>query len=309
MTAAAKSREDGPDGWAPGLRLRIKTLGIKSVRRAVTHADVLPICLAHNLRSGNEGHRHRSRIDPSRTPLNVVMRGPASPAVAAEVAQSVFGELGIVPARRDAIVGIEAVFQAPDGADTPEFWRECMNWVDGRYEHVLSGVIHRDQVRPHMHVIVLALSGGKLAGNALTSGSNRAPEQIRDFTEHMRTRLGLRVGRPVKTLADLAVSTGKGAKTRAAADRRDAKLMRDVGAEWKREPLGQGVDGLGGSCLEAGNPLAHEKSGPPLLRSVSPPSAGVLAHRRPAPKTADFWRGRRPPAAIELPSRSPFLFA
>jgi hypothetical protein len=27
--------------------------------------------------------------------------------------------------------------------------------------------------------------------------------------------------------------------------------------------------------------------------------------RRPAPKTADFWRGRRPPAVLELPGSGP----
>lgn len=304
---------DHPDAWGPGLRVRLKTLSVKTVSRAATHADVLPVCLAHNLRSGNEDHRHRSRIDPGRLSLNEAMRGAACPLVAAEVARSVFDELNIVPARRDAIMGIEAVFQPPEGADTPEFWRECLSWVDGRYEHVLSAVIHRDQVRPHMHVLMLPIEGGKLAGNALTSGAGRFALQKRDFLAHMRDRLGLRPGRPVKTLAALAVTAGKGAKTHAAAARRDAKLLREVGAEWKREPMGMGVDGHGGSSLGAGNPHAQEKGQPPLLRSFPPPNKSVTTNQksrlRSALKTADFWRGRRPPAVLELPSRSPFLFA
>lgn len=215
---------DHPDAWGPGLRVRFKALNVKTVSRATEHGEVLPVCLAHNLRSGNEDHRHRSRIAPDRLHLNEVIRGAGCPLVAAEVAHSVFDELGIVPARRDAIMGIEAVFQPPEGADAPEFWRECLSWVDGRYQHVLSAVIHRDQVRPHMHVIALAVEGEKLAGNVLTSGERRFPLQKRDFLAHMRDRLGLRSGRPVKTLAALALTTGKGAKTRTAAARRDAEL-------------------------------------------------------------------------------------
>ena len=304
---------DHPDAWGPGLRVRLKTLSIKTVSRATEPGEVLPVCLSHNLRSGNEDHRHRSRIDPGRLRLNEAMRGAACPLVAAEVARSVLDELGIVPARRDAIMGIEAVFQPPEGADTPEFWRECLSWIDGRYQHVLSAVIHRDQARPHMHVIVLAVEDGRLAGNALTSGAGRFTLQKRDFLAHMRDRLGLRSGRPAKTLAALALTTGKGAKTHAAAARRDAELARKVGAEWKREPMGMGVDGHGGSSLEACNPHAHEKGQPPLLRSLSPENKSVTTNQKPrsrsAPKTADFWRGRRPPAVLELPSRSPFLFA
>ena len=263
---------DHPDAWAPGLRLRLKALNVKTVTRAADPGEVLPVCLSHNLRTGNEGHRHRSRIDPARSGANEVLRGPACPLVAAELARSVLEELGIVPARRDTIMGVEAVVQAPEGSDTPAFWSECLRWVDGRYQHIVSAVVHRDQSRPHLHVIALAVVGGKLAGNALTSGAGRFTSQRREFLAHMRDRLGLRPDRPVKTLAALALTTGKGAKTHAAAARRDAELARKAGTDWKRGTVGMGVDGHGGSSLETGNPHAHEKGQPPLLRSVSLPS-------------------------------------
>jgi hypothetical protein len=321
MSAADQVKDDAhPDAWAPGLRLRLKALNVKTVTRAAEPGEVLPVCLSHNLRTGNEGHRHRSRIDPARTGANEVLRGPACPLVAAELVRSVLEELGIVPARRDTIMGVEAVIQAPEGSDTPAFWSECLRWVDGRYRHVISATVHRDQSRPHVHVIALAVADGKMAGNALTSGAGRFTMQKREFLAHMRDRLGLRPDRPT-TLAALALTTGKGAKTHAAAARRDAKLAREAGAEWKRETVGMGVDGHGGSSLETGNPHAHEKGQPPLLRSSSTPEptqqngtqtpvfgqppatpmwpmqAGKTS-RRSAPKTADFWRHRQPPAAL-----------
>ena len=306
MTADA----DHPDAWAPGLRLRLKVLNIKTVTRAADPGEVLPVCLSHNLRTGNDDHRHRSRIDPARTGANEVLRGPACPLVAAELVRSVLEELGIVPARRDTIMGVEAVIQSPEGADVPAFWSECLTWAAGRYQHIVSAVVHRDQSRPHLHVIALAVAAGKLAGNTLTSGAGRFTVQKREFLAHMRDRLGLRPDRPVKTLAALALTTGKGAKTHAAATRRDAKLNREAGADWKRETLGMGVDGHGGSvseCVETGNPHAHEKSEPPLLRTLSTRDTTSyrpsMKTRRPAPKTADFWRAPKPPRVLDFGER------
>ncbi|WP_294000213.1 plasmid recombination protein [Sphaerotilus sp.] len=302
------SADDHPDAWAPGLRLRLKALNVKTVARAADPGEVLPVCLSHNLRTGNEDHRHRSRIDPARTGANEVLRGPACPLVAAELVRSVLEELGIVPARRDTIMGVEAVIQAPEGADVPAFWSECLTWAAGRYQHIVSAIVHRDQSRPHLHVIALAVAGGRLAGNALTSGAGRFTLQKREFLAHMRDRLGLRPDRPMKTLAALALTTGKGAKTHAAAARRDAKLDREAGADWKRETLGMGVHGHGGSeteCVETSNPHAQEKSEPPLLRIPSTSDTTSyrrdMKTRRPAPKTADFWRHRRPPAVLTPP--------
>jgi hypothetical protein len=301
---------DHPDEWAPGLRLRLKVLNIKTVTRAAEPGEVLPVCLAHNLRAGNNEHRHRSRIDPARTGSNEVLRGPACPLVAAELAQSVLDEFGIVPARRDIIVGVETVIQAPEDADVPAFWSGCLEWADTRYRHVISAVVHRDQARPHLHVIALAVVDGRLAGNTLTSGAGRFTLQKREFLAHMRNRLGLRPDRPMKTLAALALTAGKGPKTHAAAARRDAKLNREAGADWKRETLGMGVDGHGGSeteCVETGNPHAHEKSEPPLLRTPSTRDTTSyrpsMKTRRPAPKTADFWRAPKRPRVLDFGER------
>jgi hypothetical protein len=277
MSAAVMESADHPDAWAPGLRMRLKALNVKTVTRAAEPGEVLPVCLSHNLRTGNDGHRHRSRIDPARTGANEVLRGPACPLVAAELVRSVLDELGASPARRDTIMGVEAVIQAPEGSDTPAFWSECLRWVDGRYQHIVSAVVHRDQSRPHLHVIALAVADGRLAGNTLTSGACRFTAQRTDFLRHIRATLGLRPDRqPRDPLKALALTTGKGAKTHAAAARRDAKLTREAGTEWKRETVGMGVDGHGGSSLETGNPHAHEKGQPPLLRGL--PTLETIRH-------------------------------
>ena len=245
------------------MRFGGKTLSTKSIKRAITIDDVIPVCLAHNLRQDNEDHRHRSRIDPSRTVLNEVLRGSGCAAVAAELARNVIEELGIRPARIDTIMGIEVVVQPPVGVDTPEFWAECMAWADSRYEHVVSAVVHRDQQRPHMHLLALAVAGGRLAGNDMTAGANRFVNQRHEFMAHMRNTLGLRPDRKVKTLDSLAVSAGRGPKTKAQEDRRDAAYQRRHDAASTRVKVGMGVGGHGGSSGSSTNPHAHPKTPTP----------------------------------------------
>lgn len=255
-----------PDEWGEGLVFTLKTLNTKSVGRARKPAEVLPVCLRHNLRSGNATHRHRFPIDTSRTPLNEVLAGPSCPEVGEELVAHILDELGLTPGRVDSIMGIELVFQPPDGADHLRFWTCCLEWTRRRYQHLLSAVIHRDQRRPHMHALVLAVVGGRLDGNAMTSGANRALHQKRDFLACVRAELGLRPDRKVKTLADLAVSPGCGPKNAAQAARRDAALVRSAGEHWAGQ--GMGVRGHGGAVLPAANPHAHAEPATPLLRSL-----------------------------------------
>jgi hypothetical protein len=278
-----------PDDWGAGLRFRGKSLSIKSVSRAATADDVVPVCMAHNLRQRNADHRHRSRIDSAKTPLNSVLRGAESADVAAEIARNVLDEHGIHPARRDAIMAIELVMQPPVGADTPEFWAACLAWADSRYQHIVSATVHRDQARPHIHILVLAVADGRFAGGAMTKGANMFVHQRREFMAHMRTTLGLRPDRKVKSLSDLAVSAGRGPKTKAQADKRDAALVRQREAESRRAEVGMDVGGHGRPGSVAGNVHAHPKTPTSLLRSSSHVSAlwsDLFENRKKAPQIA-----------------------
>lgn len=263
---------DNVDDWAPGLNFRLKVLNTKTVKRAKTPGEVLPVCLAHNLRQGNEAHRHRSSIDPRRALMNEVWAGPDRLDVAEALVCNTLESFDLEPKRRDTIMGVEMVIQPPHGIDLPAFWSECLTWAHGRFEHAVSAVVHHDQKRPHMHILALAVSGGRLAGNELTASPNRRHQRRADFMAHMRRVLGLRPDRdvkPGKTLAELAVSTGKGPKTRAEAERRDAALIRSAGDVWQPASVGVGVGGHGGSILAKGNPQAHAKEATPLIAQLS----------------------------------------
>jgi hypothetical protein len=225
-----------------------------------------------------------------------VLVGPACPEAGAELAERTLAEMNIQPWRSDAIMGIELVFQPPPGADTHPFWTTCLEWSRTHYEHPLSAVIHRDQKHPHMHLIALAVSGGRLNGNGLSSGPNRFTLQRRAFMENMRDLLGLRPDRKCKTLADLAVSTGRGPKTRAEAVRRDAATLLASEATWARRATGMGVAGHGGPLSTTRNPHAHAEGPTPLLHSVSRLGvASALMAQIAIPQWANVLRPCPPP--------------
>jgi hypothetical protein len=303
-----------PDEWLPGLRASVKVLNTRTVSRAGTPQDVPLVALQHNLRDGNEDHRHRHPIDASRTPANTVLRGPTSAAVGAELVQSILDELGIAPARRDTIMMVEHVVQAEDGGDTPAVWLAALEWLDTKYQHVVSAVVHRDQTRPHMHALSLAVADGKLAGHALTSGDRGLTRQRFDLLHHLRDALGLRADRAapkLDPLARLALTTGKGARTHAAAARRDAELARlnavaaemGIGVDGHRgsaDAMGVAVDGRSGcpgsmgvavdgrSGINSGMGVAVDgRSGWPENRPLRPPTADLASFTGPstAPST------------------------
>lgn len=248
------------DEWQPGLRFGVKALNTRSVKRAKHPGDVLPVCLAHNLRQSNEDHRHRRRIDPARSSLNEVWAGPDRLDVAVALVRDTLEALDIEPRRCDAIMGVELVFQPPYGIELHPFWAACMTWANSRFEHIVSATVHHDQKRPHMHVLALAISDGRLAGNEMTASPYRPKQRRADFMAFMREALGLRPDRKVKTLGDLAASHGKGPKTKAEAKKRDARLSHPG------PDVGMGVHGLGGSQPEPINPHSPQ---PPVIAHLS----------------------------------------
>lgn len=186
-----------PDDFADGLEIQIKSLSRGSVRRAVDGPDVLRVAMQHNLRVDNEDHQHRSPIDSHRTHLNTVLFGADRPDKVAELAQLEAARLGAAwPSRVNGVIALELAIQPPEGADVPAFWESCMAWIAKTFEHPVSAVVHRDQKRPHGHVVVLAILGGRFNGRELQRGEFGAPKLRRSFFAHIREKLGLRNDRP-----------------------------------------------------------------------------------------------------------------
>lgn len=213
------------DKWPEGLQIGFKSLSQKTVSRATSVHEVVAVCARHNLRKNNEGHRHRRPIDPERTRRNWVLEGEACPEAVAAAACGTVAALGLTyPRRVDAVAAFEVVIQPPNGFDTVEFWGAAMEWVHSRYEHVLSAVVHRDQKRPHAHIVALPVLGGRLAGREMQRERWGVPRLRHEFLVHMREAQGLCPGVQESPLTKWALSSGSGPVSHEVAALRDAAL-------------------------------------------------------------------------------------
>ena len=187
------------DGYATGLRcsagmrmthahfLRMK--GLKGKAIIVTAAK-------HNLREilteldGNQG----AAIDPSRTPLNCILRGPATAAGVASEARALMAAAGIATLRKDALRGLEIIFSLPAGTtvDQRAFFYDALAWAEQWFSvPILSAIVHNDEAAPHCHVILLPLVDGRMRGSELMGNRIKIMAMQSDFQAKVGQRYGL----------------------------------------------------------------------------------------------------------------------
>lgn len=277
MTADRDDALLHPDEWLPGLSFDRDTLSRKSVSRAKDAEDVLRVALQHNLRIGNDRHRHRKPIDSARTSKNGVMIGADTPDGVVDEARAILARCGLEwpEDRRNRVVALEMIFQPPPGADVSEFWCEVVAWLERRFDHVLSLTIHRDQVRVHGHAIVMAIRNGAWDGREMGRNQFGRPKLRHSFLNHIRDSIGLRADRPGRTLADIAALCGSGAQTPAAAARRDAAFLAQTTpvGDWGREAMSIPTprEVFAGHCPELRRSAA---SAPEPATSLNPGAVG-----------------------------------
>lgn len=141
----------------------------------------LRVALKHNLRENEREIVFSDRIDPSRTRLNVVLRGAIeADTIMALQKQLLEGSLAArvnkdgsrTKIRADAVQGIEFLFSLPPNLDIDEdkFFATALAWIDQRYRvPVLSAIVHRDEGdgRAHLHAVVLPVRDGCMIGSSM----------------------------------------------------------------------------------------------------------------------------------------------
>lgn len=134
-----------------------------------------------------------ANVDPTRSPDNVILRGPGTPHEVAALARSLLADAGIKP-RKGAVQAVELVISLSPGSgiDEQSFFDTAVEWV-GRYfaAPVLLGVIHRDQAQVHAHVLLLPLVDGHMIGSELVGGYGRLQATQADFYKHVAAPFGL----------------------------------------------------------------------------------------------------------------------
>ena len=138
----------------------------------------------HNLRELRAARANR-HIDASRRHLNVILAGPSDAKTVAADARRKMQDAGIdrLKLRKNASTLIEALFcLRPDTPiDELAYFADCVDWAKRRFgaENILSAVVHYDESAPHCHVMILPVSGSKLAASRIlgNSGSIRAYQE------------------------------------------------------------------------------------------------------------------------------------
>ena len=170
-----------------GLFLRMK--GLKGKAIIVTAAK-------HNSREilaeldGSQG----ATIDPSRTPLNYILRGPANAAGVASEARALMATAGIATLRKDALRGLEIIFCLPAGTtvDQRAFFDDALSWTEQWFSvPILSAIVHNDEAAPHCHVILLPLVDGRMRGSELMGNRMKIMAMQGDFQAKVGQRYGL----------------------------------------------------------------------------------------------------------------------
>lgn len=123
----------------------------------------------HNLREIQAEQGARGRIDPARTPTNVILMGPRTAAEVQAIADAGMQSACKQKPRRDHCQAIEALFSLPPKSTVQQqpYFQDCLRWLEARMGlPVLSAVVHNDEAAPHLHVLLLPVKGGKYLGSA-----------------------------------------------------------------------------------------------------------------------------------------------
>lgn len=160
----------------------------------------------HNLREIQAERGADSHIDPTRTHLNIVLRGAVNAADVASLAVQLM-EQAKAKRRKDEVLGLEVLIslRPASGIEERAFFEAAVNWTDSFFEiPILSAIIHNDEAAPHCHIIMLPLFDGRLIGSKLVGSRARLVAMQADFFEKVGQPYGLTRQVPQKRFSSVA---------------------------------------------------------------------------------------------------------
>jgi Plasmid recombination enzyme len=158
---------------------------------------IIKVAARHNRREIQAELGADSHIDPARTRLNETLQGAATPDGVAQLAKDLMCGAGIGKLRKDAVLGIEAVFSLPPDTviNDTAYFTDCATWAGAHFggaQNILSVDIHRDEAAPHCHVLILPLVDNRMDGSNLIGGKQKMLDMQKQFFEVVASRYGLR---------------------------------------------------------------------------------------------------------------------
>ena len=159
-------------------------------------SGIIKLAARHNRREIQAELGADSHIDPARICMNETLQGAASANGVAQAAKDLMQAAGIGKLRKDAVLGIEAIFSLPPTTTLNDraYFADCANWAGvyfGGAQNTLSVDIHRDEAAPHCHVLILPLSGNRMTGNSMIGGKPQLQSMQKHFFDNVASRYGL----------------------------------------------------------------------------------------------------------------------
>lgn len=163
--------------------------------------SIIKVAARHNLREIQAEIGADSHIDPSRTYLNIILRGAGLAVDVATNATGLMEQAKALPLRKNAVVGLEIIFslRPNSGISEHDYFESSVCWAEQFFEiPILSAVIHNDEAAPHCHVIMLPLFNGRMMGSGLVGNRARLLVIQSDFHAKVGQVYGLARQTPAK---------------------------------------------------------------------------------------------------------------
>ena len=170
----------------------VKTIGLST--RMKRKPQTLLQADRHNLREDQRERGSRGHIDPTRSHLNQRIAGPALSADVVALALARMTEAGHKPLRHDYTQAYELLFSLPAGTtiDTTLYFAQCLKWAVSQFalDNILSADEHHDEAAPHLHILVLPMTGARYLGSKLIDRARLA--NLRDSFAELALMFGLK---------------------------------------------------------------------------------------------------------------------
>jgi Plasmid recombination enzyme len=157
---------------------------------------ILLAAARHNRRTIQAELGADSHINPTLSHLNETLCGPPSPEAVAQQARAAMQSAEVGKLRKDAVVGIEAVFSLPAHypIDRRQYFAKCVEWAGAHFggeANVLSADIHHDEAQPHVHVLLVPLINGRMVGSDLVGNRQTLQALQSSFFDEVARPFGL----------------------------------------------------------------------------------------------------------------------
>lgn len=150
---------------------------------------------SHNLRKIPAEMRGNAadRIDPRRTHLNRILRGPDTPAAVVSFMDQLIVDAGARIKRKDQIKLFEVLVDPKKQIDDMAgFFETSICWMENWFNcPLVSAITHYDEEDPHMHLLFVPLRGHLLQGWMIMGGPNKLKQMHKAFQEQVGKLYGL----------------------------------------------------------------------------------------------------------------------